>query len=70
MGDLSSQLSLDLEATTLFDHPTLDSIASFLAHDSVEFSVEGKEGSSQAPLTTTTDTRKIVVIGRTFSLAG
>ena len=31
---LSSQLSLDIASTALFDHPTLDSIASFLSTES------------------------------------
>jgi len=34
MDTLSSQLSLDFAPTALFDHPTLDSIASFLSTDS------------------------------------
>lgn len=34
MDTLSSQLSLDIAPTALFDHPTLDSIASFLSTES------------------------------------
>lgn len=33
VGGLSARLSVDVAPTALFDHPTLDSITSFLSHE-------------------------------------
>ena len=73
---LSARLSLDVAATDLFDHPTLSSIASFLADELRVASMEAPMGASPPPiatqrqLPTTSRESATVIVSRSLQLAG
>ena len=73
---LGASFSMDLSPTILYDHPTLDSLASFLsielASDTATETAPYKEEKSvaQVPVLSTREESNIIVAAWDFSLAG
>jgi len=64
---LSTRLSVDIPPTALFDHPTLDSIASFLAGElanntDVPSSLEGAQEMTQVLNTNGVEERSVKIV--------
>ena len=76
-GALASRFSMDLTATILFDHPTLESLASFLSEELASNGVaealphEGEQPvAAQDPILNTREEQKITITAWNFSIAG
>ena len=74
---LGARFSMDLAATILFDHPTLESLASFISdeltsNDLTEASPNKEEqpAAAQVPILTTREERSITIAAWDFTLAG
>ena len=72
---LSARLSAEIAATELFDHPTLSSIASFLAREVGPASIEASTGASTPGVATarlpgSSRGNEAVVAARSLQLAG
>ena len=72
---LSERLNIEIEATALFDYPTLESLADFLSsefsNDVTEASLrEEKQTVAEVPVLETRDMRTITIAAWNFSVAG
>ena len=74
---LSERLGIEIQATALFDHPTLQSLADFLStelagEDVTEMtpSEEQQSVAAEVPVLETRDERRITIAAWDFSLAG
>jgi len=72
---LSERLNIEIEATALFDYPTLESLADFLSsefsNDVTEASLrEEKQTVAEVPVLETRDMRTITIAAWDFTLAG
>ena len=76
-GELATRFSVDLAPTVLFDHPTLESLASFLSDELASNGVaealpyEGEQPvAAQVPILNTREEQKITITAWNFSIAG
>ena len=76
-GELATRFSVDLAPTVLFDHPTLESLASFLSDKLASNGVAealphvGEQPvAAQVPILNTREEQKITITAWNFSIAG